>query len=136
MIVWSPPSASEMLDALGLRGDGGKALRDVAERQGEIAEIGERQRRRVDPASGMGAVDQHAAGLADGLRAEAGAAAVGRAEIEGNARHAEIGIAIGPRDAEEGGGEGQRSGWGTSPALCKKETPGAGVRPPSECRRL
>ena len=66
-----------------------EARGDVAERDREVADVGERQGRRIDPVEGMGAVDQHPARLADRRRAEPGAAAVRGADIERNAGHAD-----------------------------------------------
>ncbi len=103
-------SRSGLLDQRQARGD-------VAERHGEVADIGQRQGRRVDPVERVGAVDQHPARLADGRRAEPGAAAVRGAEVERNAGDADCRLAVAARDAEEGRrngvGRGHRHGCET-----------------------
>ena len=114
----------EMRDTGRLLLDQRQALGDIAERNGEIANIGERQRRRIDPMHRMIAIDQHAACLSDRRRTEARAGAIGGAEIEGNAGDADRRGRIVARDAEKArrNGEGGDAGhdWTESPALNKK----------------
>ena len=56
----------------------------------EIADIGEVQRRRIDPELRMRAIGQHAAGAPDRVRSVARAGAVGGADIERHAGDDEI----------------------------------------------
>ncbi len=81
----------QVVDPGGLTLDAGEALPDVAQRHGEIAEIGEIALGRLLPALGVGAVHQHGAGATDRRRTEAGARPVGGADIEGNARDGDAG---------------------------------------------
>ena len=94
--------------------DQSEAAGDVAEGNGEIADIGERQGCRVAPGARMVAIDQHAAGMADGVRPETGAAAIGGADIQRNAGDVQAGLGGGARDAHEAMrcGEGWDAGHG------------------------
>ena len=102
----------QMLDARRLLLDALQAGRDVAERDGEIADVGKVERCRLDPELRMVAVGQHAAGAADRLRPVARAGAVGRADVQRNAGDDIVGVAIGAGDGQEvrrcgeGGGVG------------------------------
>ncbi len=90
-----------------------EARRDVAEGDGEIADVGQRQRRRrVETPEGMVAVDQHAARPADGRGAEAGAGAICGADVEGNAGDAERRIRVVAPDGEEGWRQGESGRFG------------------------
>ena len=101
-----------------------QAGRNVPQREAEIADVGERQRRRIDPVVGMRAVHQHPAGGADGRRTEPGAAAVGGAEIERNPGDADRRVALAARDAEERrrDGVGGRRRHGATEGMAKRNT--------------
>ena len=78
-----------------------EALRDIAERNAEVADVGYRLCRGVDPPMGVVAVHQHAARLSDSGRPEARAAAVGGAYIERNTGNAERGVGAAAFDREK-----------------------------------
>ena len=101
-----------------------QAGRDVPQRDGEITDVGERQRRRIDPVVGIRAVHQHPAGRADRRRAEPGAAAVRGADIERNTGDADRRVAIPARDAEERrrDGVGGRCLHGVLGGMAKRKT--------------
>ena len=63
-----------MLDRGRLRLDAGQAADEVAERDVEVADIGQRQGGGIDPVLRMRPIGQHAARVTDGRGAEAGAA--------------------------------------------------------------
>ena len=67
----------------------------------DLADVGERQGRGINPMDGMRAVDQHAARLADRRRAEARAAAVGGAEVERNAGDRDGGVSVAARQTKK-----------------------------------
>jgi hypothetical protein len=75
----------------------------------EVADVGKSHRRGKNPVGRVVAVHQHPAGLPDRGGAEAAAAAVGGADVEGNADHGNA--AAGRPDAEEGGRDGERRRW-------------------------
>lgn len=79
-----------------------EALRDVAERNAEVADVGYRQCRGVDPPMAVVAVHQHAARVPDGGRPEARATAVGGAYVERNTDNAERSVDAAVRDRENG----------------------------------
>ena len=89
--------------------DGRQAFWNVAERDGQVADIGELQSPRIDPMNGMIAIEQHAAGLADRRRAEPRPAPNGDADIERNSRDADGGLRVG-RQAEKVGGTAKVGG--------------------------
>ncbi len=91
----------QVLDARRRALDQLKAADKIAQRQREIADVGDRQLCRIDPMQGMRAVHQHPARVANGARPEAGAAAVGGAEVERNAGNADRRRAIAAPDAEK-----------------------------------
>ena len=84
----------------------------VAERDLELAQIGDVEVARVDPVLRVDAVHQHAAGAADGRRPVAGAGPVGGADVERHADDADGRPPILARDAEEARrrGEGRDGG--------------------------
>ena len=85
----------------GLAFDQGEAGGEVAERDLELAEIGDVHLPRIDPVQRVAAIDQHAAGAPDGGWPVAAAGAVGGAEVERHAGDAEGRTPVLPRDAEE-----------------------------------
>ena len=89
-----------------------EARRDVAEREIEVADVGERQGRGIDPMDGMRAVDEHAARLPDRRRPEPRAAPVGGADIERNAGDRDRRGAVAALDAEECRRNGIGRGYG------------------------
>ena len=91
----------QMTDACRLLFDARQAGLDIAERDRELANVGNIHRGRVDPASRMLAVHQHPAGGAYGARSGPGAGAVGSAEIERHAGNAEPSIPVGAGDAHK-----------------------------------
>ncbi len=99
----------EVCDRRGLFLDERQALRDVAERNPEIADVGHRKRGGVDPALRVIAVHQHAARLPDRSRPETRAAAVGGAQIERDAGNAERRVGGAARDREKAWLQGE--GW-------------------------
>ncbi len=117
----SPPSAHEVVDGGGLPFDSLEARGNIAERDTKIADIRQHQFRNIDPRSRMRAVDQHPARLANGLRSEARAAAVGCADIERDACDRDRRIALAAPDPEKPG----RNGKGGNIAC-------HGVQPPSD----
>ena len=99
----------EMRDRRGLAFDQREARRKVAERDGEIADVGGIEvRNRVYPALRMRAVDEHAAGAPNSLRAVARAAAIGRPDVERNSGDAQPRVACRVGDAEECRRQGKR----------------------------
>ena len=118
----SPPSATRWRKSRRLLFDQPQACRKVAERKVEVADIGEVEPRRIDPELRMLAVDQHAAGTADGLRAVARAGPVGGADVERDAGDNELGVAVvPPGEPRKPGGVANVGG----PAIC--ETPEAPI---------
>ena len=101
-----------MVDQRRLLLDQPDGVGDVAERDLEIADVRQRQRRRIDAPVRMVAVGEHAARLADGRRPEACAGPVGGADVEGDAGDAEFGVAVVALDAEEGRRHGEGGGVG------------------------
>ena len=81
---------------------------------GEIADVGERQRRRIDPVEGMRAVHQHPARLCGSPPDRTWCRCGWRCRVERNAGDADRRVAIPARDAEEcrrdGIGGGRRHG--------------------------
>src|ERR1019366_4241022 len=75
----------EVVDGSGLLLDGLQTRWNITERDTEIADIRQHQFRNIDPRRRMLAVNQHPACLANGLWSKARAAAVGCADIEGDA---------------------------------------------------
>ena len=102
----------EMREAVRGLLDPREARRDVAQREIEIADVGERQGGGIDPMDGMRAVDQHAARLPDRRRPEPRAAPVGGADIEGNAGDRDRRGAVAALDAEECRRDGVGRGYG------------------------
>ena len=92
----------QMLDRARLFLDPLEAAEEIAERDLEVADVGERESGRIDPVLRMRAVGQHPACLPDRRGSKARAAAVGGAEVERYAGDADRRGAIGARDAEKG----------------------------------
>ncbi len=91
----------QVRDRTGLLLDPRQAAEEIAERDGEIADVGHRQGGGIDPVLRMRPIGQHSARLPDRRRPEAGAAAIGGAEIERNAGDADRRVAVVARDPEE-----------------------------------
>src|SRR6202022_1181233 len=101
------PERHEVVDGGGLLLDGLEARRNIAERDTKIADIRQHQFRNIDPRSRMRAVDQHPARLANGLRSETRAAAIGCADIERDACNRDRRIALAAPDPKKPGGNGK-----------------------------
>ena len=84
-----------------------QARRDVAEGELEIADVGDVQRRRLDPEFRMGAIGQHAAGAPDRVRTVARAGTVGGADVQRDAGDDKLGGRIAARDAKKAGSGGE-----------------------------
>jgi hypothetical protein len=105
-----------------------QAALDVAERQGEVADIRQRQGRRVHPACGMRAIHQHPRRRPDRPRPVPRAGAVGGADIHRDAGDGDGAAGIPARHAQEAGrgGVGGRSGHaGSGPASAGRYLPAA-----------
>ena len=87
----------QMAHRFGLRLDRRQAALDIAQRESEIADVGQAHARRFDPMLRMVAIRQHPAGAADRRRTFACAGAVGGADIHRNAGDHIIGVPIGAR---------------------------------------
>ncbi len=85
----------------GLLFDQCQAAAYVAQSDVEIADIGQWQLGRIHPRGGVRAIHQHAAGMANGMRTEAAAGAIGGADIERNAGDDDRRRPIVPRCAEK-----------------------------------
>jgi len=106
----------EMFQPFRLLFDESEAFGNIAERDRKIADVGERPYARFDPGCGVRAIHEHAAGVTDGVRAEARAGAVGDADIEGDSRHRDRRRLVVARHAEEGGW--CRKGWCIGHGVC------------------
>ena len=98
---------NEVLDPRGLLLDRGQALRNVAKRNREVADVGYRQRGWIDPVHRMVAVHQHPACLSNRGRSEAGPGPIGGAEVKGNAGDTNRHFGIVAVDPEEGRRHGE-----------------------------
>ena len=97
----------QVVDGGGLLLDDLQARRNITERDTKIADIRQHQFRNVDPRRRMRPVNQHPAGLANGLRSEARAAAVGGADIERDACDRDRRIALAAPESEKSGRDGK-----------------------------
>jgi len=96
----------EVVDGGGLLLDDLQARRNITERDTKIADIRQHQFRNVDPRRRMLAVNQHPACMANGLWSEARAAAVGCADIEGDACDRDRRVLAAP-ETEKSGRDGK-----------------------------
>ncbi len=88
-----------------------EAFLDPAQRDLEIADIGDRQMQGIAPIGRIVAIDQHAAGMTNRMGSEARPRAVGHRDVEGRAGDADLGvlgIALGAQESVRNS-EGRRA---------------------------
>jgi hypothetical protein len=90
--------------------DAGEACLDIAQRDLELAEVGQVERGRVHAGIGMAPIRQHPRGGSDGARPVPRPGAVGGADIHRHAGDAELRRPVMQAGAEEGVGGGEGDG--------------------------